>query len=238
MEINSKISPSLHPKNITAIDGYDDTTAGYVESAKVALELAYQSLDAVHCARTTLNENNAWSKEKKIFELAEFGEKNMDKVLPVFDRARTQLESGIQSVETAINESFVKTTPALAQEIRTHIKTMDRAARSEFVRVLLSEKNFEVLTAIADAPAFLSGMGTQEHGHLKRQLQESVSPELVKRVKVMKSALTMLESRGALVHTETEKAIGARFDFIAKMRKTESATRRALMIEDHEKSQA
>ncbi|WP_420936180.1 hypothetical protein ACOJR9_04355 [Alteromonas sp. A081] len=98
MEINSKISPSLHPKNITEIDGYDDTTAGYVESAKAALELAYKSLNAVHCARTTLNKNNAWSKEKKIFELAEFGEKNMDKVLPVFDRARTQLESGIQRV--------------------------------------------------------------------------------------------------------------------------------------------
>ena len=51
MEINSNITPSLHPQNITSIDGYDDTTAGYVESAKAALELAYKSLGAVHSAR-------------------------------------------------------------------------------------------------------------------------------------------------------------------------------------------
>ena len=89
MEINSNITPSLHPQNITSIDGYDDTTAGYVESAKAALELAYKSLGAVHSARAKVNANSAWSKEKKILELAEFGEKNMDRILPVIKRQLT-----------------------------------------------------------------------------------------------------------------------------------------------------
>ena len=238
MEINSNITPSLHPQNITSIDGYDDTTAGYVESAKAALELSYKSLGAVHSARAKVNANSAWSKEKKILELAEFGEKNMDRILPVFDRTRTNLESGIKSVEQAMSESLSKTTPALAQEIRSHIKTLDRTARAELVQKLFAEKNYDVVTAIIDAPAFLSGITTEERENYKRKLHETTNPELVKRVKVMKSALSIIESRGPLVMLQTEKAIGANFDLIAKLRNEESATRRALIIKDHEENQA
>ena len=56
--------------------------------------------------------------------------------------------------------------------------------------------------------------------------------------KVMKSALSIIDSRGPLVMIQTEKAIGANFDLIAKLRNEESATRRALIIKDHEENQA
>ena len=54
----------------------------------------------------------------------------------------------------------------------------------------------------------------------------------------MKSALSIIESRSWLVVIQTEKAIGANFDLIAKLRNEESSTRRALIIKDHEENQA
>ncbi|ALM91640.1 MULTISPECIES: hypothetical protein [Alteromonas] len=123
----------------------------------------------------------------------------MDRILAVLDSARTKLGSGIKSVEQAMSESLGKPNPALAQEIRAHIKTLDRTAIAELVQKFFAEKNYEVVNAIIDAPAFLSGITTEERENYKRKLHETTNPELVKRVKVMKSALSIMESRGPLV---------------------------------------
>jgi hypothetical protein len=56
------------------------------------------------------------------------------------------------------------------------------------------------------------------------------APEQATRLRVMRDALELVEQRAGLVLTETEKALGARWNVVQKLRKTSSATEQALLL--------
>lgn len=53
-QLDTRVTPSLHPANVTNLDGYSDVTKGYVEGAERALREAYDGVAAVFDAGNLL----------------------------------------------------------------------------------------------------------------------------------------------------------------------------------------
>ena len=232
MKVNSQVTPSLHPQRIVAIKGYDDSTAGYVDHAKDALSKTYSALASIHAARVQVSKNTAWPKDKQLLEVANFAEKNMDSILAQFDKTRKSLETAIEFTTGELAKGLNQVTTSYANEIRAHVKALPRSERAELIQGLIQSKSFDSLSAVLNAPSFLSGLEAAEHKHYIRQAQEAINPDLVKRMNVMKSALEVIDGSSVLVFGEVEKAIGAKFDLVKKVRETENASQRALILKD------
>lgn len=65
MDITTKVSPSLHPANIEAIEGFNDDTKAYVNPAVEALSTAYVAIEKIHAARDAAEKNQAWTAEHR-----------------------------------------------------------------------------------------------------------------------------------------------------------------------------
>jgi hypothetical protein len=76
----------------------------------------------------------------------------------------------------------------------------------------------------------LSGLSPQRQQHWTRKYRELTQPDVAKRLDVMKRALELAQKYAPLVHVETEKALGARWDVVQKLRKTSSASEQALLL--------
>lgn len=230
MEIISEVTPSLHPHNIEAIDGYNDDTRLYVAPALESFSTAYESLGAVHKARVELEKNAALTIENRQLMVADFSDKHLTVISKKFDSAISNITKSIDSMETML------TTPlelgaersVIATEIRAHVKSMSVADRFKFLNDALDAGDHTTLKAVLGAPSYLSGMAEEERKFRTRAYHEKHSPEVAKRLQVMRTAKQMMEDRGGLVITEIQKAIGTSREKINTLRQARGRTEAAL----------
>lgn len=107
---------------------------------------------------------------------------------------------------------------------------MSASEREKFISEAMRDRDTTVLNAILGAPAVLSGLSKQMLEHHTRQFHEMTNPEVASRLKVMRKALELVEQRSGLVFSEIEKALGARWDVVEKLRKTQDAAAQALLL--------
>lgn len=50
-DIDTRVTPALHPDNVKQVEGYDERTAPYVSLAETAFSDAYLGIGQVHSAR-------------------------------------------------------------------------------------------------------------------------------------------------------------------------------------------
>jgi len=230
MEIKPNVTPSLHPGNIEAIDGYNDDTRGYVNAAVDALSTAYDSLGKIHEAKAAASKNQAFNEHQQVLVVADFAEKHQTLVAKKFDSAVASLTKGIDAMDAMLNNPIKADAERLnvAQEIRAHTKGLSVDERLKFLTDAHDAGDTETLRAVLGAPAYLSGMSEQERQVRTRMFHEKNSPETANRLKVMRAARDMLLQRGGLVLTEVEKGIGAKWDKVQHLRKGQSAAEKAL----------
>lgn len=67
--VDTRITPSLHPENVTAIEGYGDDTASELAPTLTAFNVAYSNLIAIHDARTSAKTNPTWNVAQQILAM-------------------------------------------------------------------------------------------------------------------------------------------------------------------------
>lgn len=230
MEIKPNVTPSLHPANLEAIEGYDDNTRGYVNAAVEALSAAYDGLAKIHEAKAATSRNQAWNENQQVLMVADFAEKTQTAITRKLDAAVASLTKGIDAMDAMLNDPIKADAERLnvAAEIRAHVKGLSVGERLKFLSDAQAAGDIETLRGVLGAPSYLSGLTEQERQVRTRMFHEKQNPETSARLKVMRAARDMLLERGGLVFGEVEKGLGANWEKVQQLRKGQSAAENAL----------
>lgn len=221
--MNTLVTISLHPKNVSAIEGYNEETAPYVAAAVTAFDEAYQGLCAIHEARIAASKNPTLNSAAQLVAVAEFADKRMTRILRAIDSASTSLQRGITGIEEMLNAPLQhKANSAFTVEIRAHVKSLSASERRQFLSEAQHTGDLQTLEAVLGAPGYLSGISNEEKSIRTRIYHSSRAPEQVRRLEVMKAAFDLLGQRGGLVHSGVEKAIGASWAEVNRIRKAKA----------------
>jgi hypothetical protein len=220
MEILSHITPSLHPKNISAISGYNDDIAPHLATAVEALDTAYQGIDAVHKARQGAASNPTINDAGRLLVVADFAEKHQLSITRKFDFSMSVLKKNIDALETMLSTPLLQNSRAdgVTAEIRAHVKGLSVEERHKFLNDALENGDKQTLGSVLGAPAYLSGISHEEQLVRTRMYHRSNAPDAVQRLEATKAAYEMLGRVGGLVHTEIEKAMGASWSKVNNVR--------------------
>jgi hypothetical protein len=231
-EVDSRISPSLHPLNAREVEGYSEATAPAVASTEHAFRRAYQGLQAVHDARAIASKNEAWTEAQVVIETDKLARKYQDSITRAFDNAHEGLRRDIETVERELSSPVTsKASLGIAQEVRAHVKGLKPGERMGFVRNLI-ESGDDSVTAVLGGPAFLSGIDGEAQAVFTRMYHEKQNPAAVARLTAMRGAAALIESNGPLVFRELEKAVGAPPHKAKALREANTAAEKAMVMRD------
>lgn len=229
VQINTRVTPALHPENVMNIEGYDDIGGFGLNQTVAAFTTAYTGIAEMWSARDTVSQNGAWTEERRIVELSKLGERKFAAIAKAFDSAREMLMKQIKSYENELTVPVTaKAASSVAAEIRRHVKELPPTERNGFVQRAMTDGDGVTLTALLGAPSYLSGLSDDMQKVYVRQYRERMEPETAKRLKVAEAAAHLIADRGGLVFDQLEKAVGASPQKAAELRRRHEAATKVL----------
>jgi hypothetical protein len=231
--IDTRVSPALHPHNVREIDGYDDSTAPYLVPTETAFSTAYEGVRAVFDARAQAAKNPTWNDAQQIIATSDFAQKHLDRITHGFDSVRANLDKVITAIEQQLNGPVEsKAAASIAAEIRSHVKSMETAERHTFLQQAMDGGDSLTLSSVLGAPAYLSGLTADFQRTYIRMYHERNAPEVAKRLRAMKGAKVMIEERAGIVFTDLTKAVGAPPHKAKRLRDAKTASEKAFIMSD------
>ncbi|MEQ1638967.1 MAG: hypothetical protein ABL903_20085 [Methylococcales bacterium] len=221
MDINAHITPTLHPKNIEKIADGDTEVLPYLNAAVEAFSEAYDSISKVYVAKDLAAKNQAWTKENVHMLVGELAEKHLTRVCKKFDSVVASMTTSIDALDGQLNSPISADAERfnISAEIRAHVKGLSVEDRLKFIDDAFASHDVATLRAILGAPSFLSGMSEKERQLRTRMLHEQSSPQTAKVLAALRRAKEMLETRGGLLFSEMEKAVGVPRNRIFELQK-------------------
>lgn len=206
-DVDTRITPALHPENIASLDGYSEATAPLVADAAEALDAAYTYLGGIHDVRAAAFADPTLTKEAALLKADDHAQAKLAGVTRKFDAAIARFDKTIASYEADLSSSVKQlASTTVSGEVRSlMLKSDDRMALMEKA---LADKDDEVLSAVLGAPPMLSGLTREVHAVFLRKYNEQRKPETTQRLRALTSAKTYLEQQGGLVLREMVKAVG------------------------------
>ena len=233
IEINSNITPALHPTNLEKLDGIDEETLPVIGHAVAAFSEAYSGLGQVFSAREAAKTNPAWNETQQILATADLSDKVFEKVAKRMDSSRASLEAGIAHLTKEMSQPLEsRASHPVSAEIRAHVKGLPTAARVGFIKQAIDAGDHETVRAVCGAPSYLSGLEPGMQQSLTRLYHEKANPTMAKRLKALTSAKDYIEKNGSLVLKELERAVGLAPHRVERLRKAKSAAEQAFVLKD------
>ena len=148
-EIDTRITPALHPDNIASLDGYDDSTAPLVADAAEALTAAYGYLGGIHDVRAAAFADPTLTPEAALLKADDHAQAKLAGVTRKFDAAIARFGTTIASYEADLSSSVKQlASTTVSGEVRSlMLKSDDRMALMEKA---LADKDDEVLSAVLE----------------------------------------------------------------------------------------
>lgn len=203
-DIDARVTPALHPKNIQTIDGYGDDTAPYLGQVETAFSEAYIGLGQVYDARAAAARNPTWNEAQQVIQTQDFAEKGFGRVARSMDSAKSNLDKTIAALEAQITAPVTaRAVQGVSAEIRSFAKGLPSGKRNAFIQEAINSRDETTVTALLGAPCYLSGIDGNTQKVFTRLWHERNSPEIAKRVKALKGARDMIVNRGGLVFRGT-----------------------------------
>ena len=230
----NKPTLSLHPDVLSNAIRINPNNAGYLAPATQALEYAYQSLSAIHQAREKAASNPAWTDAQKILNTAQLADRYFEKTLQNFDSARERLDSLIGAIENQLKKIGYETHPRHATEIRAHLKSLGKQKGRQLMLEAIENKDVETIFSALGAPHYLSGFTKEDFADFRAKYQKQYHPELIQRLEQAKKAVDLVNMGAGLIFAEFEKAIGANFDQVKKIKAANSEAEAALVVKSFE----
>ena len=105
-DVDSRISISLHPENVRAIDGYDNPDiAALLGPVETSFGEAYIGIQKVYEAKSHARKNQAWTSQAQILMVSDLANKIMTKVTRKFDSVSVNLDKTIKSLEADLTST-------------------------------------------------------------------------------------------------------------------------------------
>jgi len=232
-EVKLTVSPTLHPANITSIDGYE-AAKGYVADVVTVMDAAHQSVAAVIEARLKLNHDESRTDRAKVLMTAQLADKYSAKLQKQFEASWNKLDKAIQHTEQELSQPLQQQAGAgtVNGEIRAHAKALSREDRVQLITKAIESGDITTASALLGAPAYLSGFSDIEHTHFTRQYHEATNPEMAERLKVMQATLDKLQRAHPALLQELEKAVGASRRDVERLQAATNEAEAALVMKD------
>lgn len=221
---------SLDPGNVTAIEGYKGNE-GYVASAVDAFGTIHGALQRLSDAREQVKKDSSKTEANQILCVATEAAKLQDNATRKFDIARKTLTDAIAHNDALLSKPLTTAADnSISAEVRKYVRELSDDKRMSFLNDAMKRNDVVTLSAVLGAQPFLSGLTHEMQAHFTRSLHEKNNPQVAERIKVMRKALALVESRAGLIFSEIEKALGARWDVIQQLRKTQGNAAQALLL--------
>lgn len=205
--IDTRVTPALHPDNIAALDGVDDETQMFVAPATDALTAAYTYLGSIHDVRAAAFSDPTLTEPAALLRADDHARGKLEGVTRKLDAAVTQMGRTIASYEKDLLAPVTaKASVMVSTEIRAHLKAAPD--RFEIVRKAIREGDHEVASAALGAPPMLSGLSPEMHRMLLIEYGAAREPAIAKRLTALRSAKAYLEANAGKLLSESERAVG------------------------------
>ena len=232
-EVDTRVSPSLHPANVRKVDGWCEETEAVLAPTEDAFRRAYTGIRDVHNAREAARQNPAWNEPAQVIATQEFAEKVQDRITRTFDSVRDRLVKGIASLEKELSAPVEsKASLSISEEIRRHVKGLGTGERMSFIRNAMMDDDEKTVSAILGAPAYLAGLDPKMADVLLREYHSRSRPEVANRLKAMVGAKELIESKAGLVFSQLEAAVGMAPHQVKRLRDAKSAAEAAMVLRD------
>lgn len=224
------VTLSLDPGVVKAIEGFEEH-AGYLQCAVDAFSVAHVTLQNIADARKQARRNGAWTEAQQLLTVAKDAEKAQSRMTRAMDNAHKTLTQGIVHIETELSKPLQTAADnSLSAEMRNLVKSMKPEDRNKLLSDSLVEGDTRVLNAVLGAHHALSGISKVEQETWTRRFHEKAQPQVASRLNAMRKGLELVERNGPLVMIETEKALGASWHKIGKIKATSNAAEQALAL--------
>ena len=232
-EVSTLVTPSLHPQNVTKIDGYSEETAPVLAPTEEALRLAYRSVEDVFKARAAADQNPTWNEAAAAIATQDYADKVFSKIARSFDSTRDRLVKGIASLEKELSAPVEsKAAQSVSEEVRRHFKSLSTEKRIGQLRKAIVDGDHTTATAVLGVPSYLSGFTDEMKAVMLRDYHTRHNPHAANRLKAMEGARALLESRSSLVFSELERAVGMPPHKVKKLREAKDAAEQAMVLRD------
>lgn len=223
LEHDTRVSTSLHPLNVTKIDGYGDATKGYAAGAERALHEAYSGVSSVFAAREAAQRDLSLTDTGRVIKIDDMAQRVFKKVAKLFDVESANLSKGIAQLEEKLTAPInARAAHPIAAEVRAHVRAMKGPDRVAFVYKAITSGDITTAESVLGAPSYLSGIEADTQAVLLRTYHDNAAPDEAAKLKTMQGALAMLGSRGGLLFTQLEQAVGANPQAVRKMREAKA----------------
>lgn len=226
--IDTRITPALHPLNVQELDGYSEETAGILSKTESAFAHAYEQLGKVFDASEAVRADPTLTEAAAVLRIADYGDKAFMGMAMRFDDAAANLKTIITSIETELTAPVEsKASSSLSAEIRSYVAKLPDGERMSFVVKAIKDSDTRTASAILGAPAYLSGLTGDMQTVLTRQFHEHSNPLQAKRLKAAQAGLDLIGERANLVFSAIQKAVGADHKKVARYRAAAAKTAKA-----------
>jgi len=208
-DVDTRISPTLHPGIAGEIADYDEGTRPLLGQTETAVSDAFNALKSIHDAKAGAAKNPTWNEYEQLIQVDTHATKLMNKVYASWSRAVDVLNNNIVAMEKELNAPVEsKASRTMATEIRQHFAGLEMGPRMTALRKAIEAGDEMTATAVLGAPSYLSGLDADLHAEFLRDWHEAQKPIEAKKVRAMKAAADMLNNRYKLLTKAVEQAVG------------------------------
>jgi hypothetical protein len=230
--IDTRITPSLHPINVRELDGYDSETSGILGMTEGAFANAYEQLGKVYDACEAVRADPTLTEAAALVKAQDYADRVLTGIAQRFDRAADNLKTIVASIEMELSAPVEsKASSSLSAEIRSYVAKLPEGERMSFVMKAIKDSDVRTASAVLGGPAYLSGLTHDMQAILTRQFHEHSNPLQAKRLKAAQAGLGLIGERAGLVFSQLQQAVGADPKKVARFRSAAAKTAKAFAPE-------
>ena len=208
-EVDTRISPTLHPGIAGEIPDYDDETRPLLGATETAVSEAFNALKSIHDAKAAAATNPTLNEFAQLIAVDNHAAKLMDKVYASWSRTTDVLNNNIAKMEKELYAPVEsKASRTMATEIRQHFASLEQGPRMNALRKAIEAGDETTATAVLGAPCYLSGLDPDLHAEYLRDWHNAQQPVEAKKIRAMRAAADMLNERYKLLKKAHLEAVG------------------------------
>jgi hypothetical protein len=226
-ELLTHPSPTLDPRVITGLPGYDDGTKNYVATSVAALEGLQKAMAMVIEARQAAGTDPELNDGGQALKVAEFAYPTFEAATRKVDAAYTTMQQQIELLRAHLRQPVTTgATSPFAAETRRLLQSMSDEGRIKFLNEAIARQDKVGLSAVLGAPYYLSGITAGVQESFTQRFNEMSDPTASKRLAFFEQVVEHVGRAGQVFNAARENAIGTRFATIQMLREQRERARR------------
>lgn len=208
-EMDTRISPTLHPGIAGEIADYDDETRPLLGQTETAVDEAFKALQSIHNAKEGAAKNPTLNEAAQLVAVDTHATKVMSKVYASWSRTVDTLNANIAKLDKELNAPVEqRATASMASEIRSYFRGLKDGPRMNALRKAIEAGDEVTVTAVLGGRPYLSGFEPELHAEFLRDWHNAQRPVEAKKLRAMKAAADILNDRYKLLTKAVTDAVG------------------------------